>query len=134
MKRIAICLAVLALGCGVQESFTPGVALTGVWGGDHLRVDLTPTGGMLEYDCADGEINSALVPDAVGRVAADGIHNPGMGGPIPIGYVPPRKPARYTGIVSANRLTLTVMIVATGETVGTFVLYQGREGRVFKCL
>ena len=132
--RLGLGLILLTLACGVEESFTPGVPLTGVWGGDHLRIDLTPTGGTLEYDCAAGELSAPLVPDAVGRVAADGVHNPGMGGPIPIDYEPPRQPARYTGTVSGNRLTLTVTIVATGERVGTFVLYRGRDGAVFKCL
>jgi hypothetical protein len=46
----------------------------------------------------------------------------------------PKRPARYTGHVAGNRLTLTVVMTDSAVTVGTFELVRGRSARVYKCL
>jgi hypothetical protein len=120
-------------GCGTLL-VTPGVPLTGAWGGQHLQATLTDSGGTLQYDCASGTISDPLVPDERGQVLAPGIHSPGHGGPIMLGEVPPQLPARYNGTVNGDRLTLTVTLTETGEKVGTFELVRGQPGLIFRCL
>jgi len=88
----------------------------------------------MEYDCAAGRITEPLRPDADGAFSATGTHTPGHGGPIRIDEIELRRPARYTGRVAGDRLTLTVVMTDSAVTVGTFELVRGRSARVFKCL
>ncbi|PYS33373.1 MAG: hypothetical protein DMF75_09520 [Acidobacteria bacterium] len=43
------------------------------------------------------------------------------------------EPARYSGWTDGNKMTLTVVLSDTKETVGTFTLVRGQEARVSKC-
>jgi hypothetical protein len=47
---------------------------------------------------------------------------------------PERQPARYSGTVNGNTMTLQVRLTATARDLGTFNLTRGSSGRVFKCL
>ena len=108
--------------------------ITGDWGGDHAGLIATPDSGTLEYDCAAGRITEGLRPLGDGSFTASGTHTPGHGGPIRIDEVLPRRPARYTGRIDGDHLTLTVVMTDSAVTVGTFDLYRGRSPHVFKCL
>ena len=102
------------------------------WGGTHIGLVITVTGGTVEYDCAEGEI---LEPIRVtnGRFNVLGLHYMGMGGPIGVDKVNPR-PARYEGTVKGDEMTMTVTLTDTKEQVGTFNLVRGENPRVVKCL
>ena len=121
------------LACGAPGTSPPEL-VTGEWGGDHAGLIATPDSGTMEYDCAVGRITEPLRPDAGGDFTAVGTHTPGHGGPIRIEEVLPRRPARYTGRVTGDKLTLTVVMTDSAITVGTFELVRGRSARVFKCL
>lgn len=125
--------ALVLLACAESRTSPPAV-VTGEWGGDHAGLIATPDSGTMEYDCAVGRITEALRPDADGVFAAIGTHTPGHGGPIRNDEVLPKRPARYTGRVSGDRLTLTVVMTDSAVMVGTFELVRGRSPRVFKCL
>lgn len=132
--RTACALGALALlACGESRTSPPAV-VTGEWGGDHAGLIATPDSGTLEYDCAVGRITEPLRPDANGVFAASGTHTPGHGGPIRVDEVLPKRPARYTGHVAGDRLTLTVVMTDSAVNVGTFELVRGRSPRVLKCL
>lgn len=127
-------LAVLAaLACADARTAPPSVIL-GEWGGDHAGLVATPDSGTLEYDCATGRITEPLRPRSDGSVTALGTHTPGHGGPVRIDEVPARRPARYTGRVEGDQLSLTVVLTDSAVTVGTFVLVRGRSPHVVKCL
>ena len=131
---LACALGALALlACGEPRTSPPAV-ITGEWGGDHAGLIATPDSGTMEYDCAVGRITEPLRPGNNGVFAAVGTHTPGHGGPIRIDEVTPRRPARYTGHVAGDRMTLTVVMTDSAVTVGTFELVRGRSARVFKCL
>jgi hypothetical protein len=102
------------------------------WGGTHIGLVITVSGGTVEYDCAEGEI---LEPIRVtnGKFNVLGLHYLGMGGPIGVDRLHPR-PARYEGTVKGDRMTMTVTLTDTKEPVGTFDLVRGENPRVFKCL
>ncbi|MBM3906703.1 MAG: hypothetical protein FJ363_01365 [Gemmatimonadetes bacterium] len=123
----------VATACGGSGTAPPALIL-GEWGGDHAGLVATADSGTMEYDCAVGRITQALRPQADGTVLAVGTHTPGRGGPIRVDEVLPRRPARYSGRVSGDRLTLTVVMTDSNVTVGTFDLVRGRSARVFKCL
>ena len=88
----------------------------------------------MEYDCAAGRITEPLRPKSDGSFVAIGTHSPGHGGPVRIDETAPKRPARYTGVIDGDRLTLTVVMTDSAVTVGTFELTRGRSPHVFKCL
>ena len=102
------------------------------WGGQHIGLVITVTGGTVEYDCAEGEI---LEPIRVvgGKFSALGLHYLGIGGPVGTDRVHPR-PARYEGNVKDDVMTMTVTLTDTQEKVGTYTLERGASPHVVKCL
>jgi hypothetical protein len=123
----------LAAGCG-EGAFQPGLPLEGTWGADRVLLVAEADGATLEYDCAAGVIDDALVPGDDGRFDLAGTHTFGHGGPIQIGEDPDTHPARYQGIVSGNTLVLTVTITDTSDVLGPYRLIRGDSGQLTKCL
>lgn len=105
----------------------------GVWGGEHLRMEVTATGAALEYDCANGTIERPLVLDARGRFLARGTHAPERGGPTPRNGRPAAARARYVGVVRRDTMTLTVTLENRKQPIGVFTLTRGTEALLMKC-
>ena len=106
----------------------------GIWGGEHVRLLVTDGGGSLEYDCAHGKIDQALVWDAAGRLDLRGTHTREHGGPIREDESADTHPARYSGTTDGQTMILTVTLSDSGERVGTFKLTRGETGRILRCL
>jgi len=125
-------LMMVLAGCGTTTGPDP-VIMTGSWGGDHAVLDVTATSASIEFDCAHGTLQ---VPLTLNRGAFDvsGEYVQEHGGPIRSDETVDRQPARYTGSVSGNTMTLLVRLTVTGQDRGTFTLTRGATGRVFKCL
>ncbi len=124
-------LLLLLAGCA---SMPPaGVPLTGRWGGEHVGLELTASGGNLDYDCATGRIDGPVRPTADGTFRALGTHTPGTGGPERVGVAPPSHLARYEGQVRAGRMMLQVR-VANGVLVGPLTLRPGARPMFLRCL
>ncbi len=115
-----------------QKTSAPVVA-AGVWGGPHVRLQVNADGAEIEYDCAQGTLTGPLALDAAGRFSVTGTHAAEHGGPVRLGEEPSSQPARYTGSVQGQTLTLTVTLVDGQQQIGTFILTQGHESRLFKC-
>lgn len=108
-------------------------AVTGMWGGTHIGLQATAEGASLEFDCAHGAINQPIVVDDRGRFNVQGTYTAESHGPIRQGREPKDSPARYTGSVSGDTMTLTVVLADTTETNDTFTLVRGKEGKIWKC-
>ncbi len=106
---------------------------TDVWGGEHIRLQVTEGGADIEYDCAQGTMAQPPVADAGGRFDIKGTHRVEHPGPIRRDEESNGRPARYTGKISGDTMTLTVTLTDKSETFGTFTLKRGSEGKVFKC-
>ncbi len=106
---------------------------TGTWGGDHIRLEVTETGAQIEYDCAHGTIEGPMRLDREGRFDLKGAHIRERPGPILLGEAPDSHPARYTGSIKGQTMTLTVNLTETTDTIGAFTLTHGSAGRVRKC-
>ena len=52
--------AVLAACAPATTNGDSGAAATGRWGGEHVALELTPAGGVIEYDCAHGGLTQAV--------------------------------------------------------------------------
>ena len=130
MRNSVLLLAAALAACASVPP--PGTPLTGNWGGTHVGLELGPTGGTLEYDCAAGTIGPVIVGSA-GRFTAEGTHTPGWGGPEIEGQVRPTHPVRYGGTVRGDRMTLQGR-VENGVLLGPFTLRRGAEPIIFRCL
>jgi len=136
-RPFAVGLGVLVLGTATAcVTLAPdGHRLAaGTWGGQHVGLTVTDTGAHVEFDCASGDIAQPLTLDAGGGLSVDGVYVREHGGPIQVGEVPDRKPARYAGRVAGTTLTLDVLLTDSNEKVGTFTLERGAAPGVRKCL
>jgi hypothetical protein len=130
MRATAFALFFLA-GC---STMTPGpTAISGEWGGPHVRLVLGGGLGALEYDCASGTIDSPIIPDPAGRFAITGTHRPGQGGPVRVGQIFTSYPARYTGTVDRDEMTLTI-VVDDDTVIGPYRLRHGEPPQLTRCL
>lgn len=104
---------------------------TGVWGGEHIQIEVGEKSATIEYDCASGVINGPLVVDGNGRFSLRGTHKPERGGPIRADDDTKSQPASYTGSIKGNTMTLTLKL---GDGIEeTFTLEKGKPGDLFKC-
>lgn len=131
-KRFALASALATLGgCATAA---PGSPLTGNWGGEHVGLTLQEGGGQLVYDCASGTIAEPLIPVGDGTFSVTGTHTPGQGGPDRVGDVPPSHPARYSGRVDGNLMTLRVDVPSRDIAIGPLRLRRGEDPRLLRCL
>jgi hypothetical protein len=137
----AIGAALLVLAVGLAAASRRGDAFeaadaakvkTGVWSGEHARLEVAAGGATIEYDCGRGTIDEPLVLDAQGRFAARGRHVPEHGGPERRDEPAPPA-ARYTGRVSGDHMTLTVAIDGQKDPLGPFTLTHGADVALMKC-
>jgi hypothetical protein len=135
-RVIIIAMTVFLPACAPSKTTDspPGTALTGSWGGDHIVLDLTPVGGAVEYDCAHGGLLEPVRPGSTGQFEAAGVHVREHGGPIREGERVDTLRARFVGRVDGDRMTLRVFTGDRPDTLGSFELHRGQDGRVFKCL
>ena len=112
----------------VADALTPGV-----WGGEHIRFEVTETGANVEYDCAHGTVEGKIVVDSRGRFDVYGLHHEERGGPVRPGGDASGYRVRLSGRVGGSLMKLTVTRAGTGEAVGTFDLARDREPMIVKC-
>jgi hypothetical protein len=124
-------LALFALACGTVG---PSPLAAGVWGGDHIAMTITESSVHVELDCAHGDVPNPIMIDARDQFSTAGTFVREHGGPIRVDENADSHPAMYTGSVSSNSMTLTIQQTDTNQTIGTFTLVRGTQGRVVKCL
>lgn len=105
----------------------------GTWGAQGISMEVTESGAEIGYDCAHGSITEKIVLDGQGHFTARGRHVREHGGPIREGEEQNGQPATYRGSVSGDHMTLTVTLSDSNETVGTFTLTHGTNGRLRRC-
>lgn len=89
----------------------------------------------LDYDCAVGKIDEAIIPDKDGNFEVRGTYSPAHGGPSYVGEPPlPQYPAVYRGWTNGSNMTLTVTRTDTNTDIGTFALNLGKSPKLFRCL
>lgn len=130
----------LVLTCGLvtvraHADSVPKSVPTGSWGGEHIRLDVTETRAIVEYDCAVGTIDEPLLLDKEGRFEAHGTHAFARGGPGRPNEPPlKRHPVLYRGWTDGVEMRLSVTLLDTGHDVGTFSLGLGRRAILERCL
>jgi hypothetical protein len=106
---------------------------TGTWGGDHIRLEVTSTGGLVDFDCAHGSVDEPLILDSNGRFDARGSYTRESPGPQREDQPVRPKLARYTGGVQVSTMTLTITLPEEGQIIGPFSLVKDKLPRISKC-
>jgi hypothetical protein len=134
LGRVLVVLGAFAsVSCG-DTTTGPSRLFPGVWGGDHISMTVGESSTHVELDCAHGDIPAVPTVDRQGQFEVSGAFVREHGGPIRQGEVPDSHPATYSGLVASTRMTLSVRLRDTNESIGDFTLLPGSVGRVFKCL
>lgn len=105
---------------------------TGVWGGQHISVEVSPKGAKIEYDCAHATIDRTIVLDGKGHFHVAGKQFPERGGPVREGDQSSYAVV-FSGEVKGQKMTLNVRNSSTREDLGTFTLAHGAQPELFKC-
>jgi hypothetical protein len=114
------------------EARTTGL-LVGLWGGEHISMQVTEQRTTVEYDCAHGTIDQRIALDRRGRFDVSGIQVAEHGGPVRQNEQLAGYPVRFAGQVNGKRMTLRVTNSATKALVGDFTLVYGDEPKLRKC-
>jgi hypothetical protein len=125
--RVLVVFFLISCASGVDMQRIP----TGVWGGEHINIEVAEKSASIEYDCAHGLIEGPLVMDANGRFNLRGTHTPERGGPIRADEKPQSHPASFVGSISGSKMTLTLKLEGFDDE--TFTLEKGKQGELFKC-
>jgi len=123
---------IIFAGCS-EDPARPDAKIEGVWGADHHELVASGDGILVEYDCAHGTIEEALVFDSAGTFDVMGTHTQ-EGGPVDLDSPPLALEARYQGRLVGDRLELTVTIAETGDVIGPYTVVRGEKGTLYKCL
>lgn len=107
--------------------------LVGLWGGEHISMQVTEQRTAVEYDCAHGTIDQRITLDRLGRFDVPGMQVPEHGGPVRRDEQPSGYPVRFAGQVNGKTMKLSVKNTATKELIGDFTLVYGSEPKLRKC-
>jgi len=139
-----VCLVIAMLGDAGSCRQNQGAAMkpsagrneklsNGVWGGQHVRAEVIDSGASIEFDCAHGTIDEPIVLDRKGSFDVKGKFTTERGGPTRGDENSQDRVVRYRGQVKEQELSLTIMDAGTKETIDTFALTHGSDGRIRKC-
>jgi len=107
----------------------------GLWGGEHIGLDVAKSSAKVEFDCAFGTIDEQLRVSEKGRFEVRGTYGFEFGGPTRAGDPPPRgRPAIYRGRVDGDEMHLTVIMSDSGREIGPFLLKLGTAPHLEKCV
>lgn len=139
---VLIITACVALFCAGQmksptQSAAPAPSKAvpnGVWGGDHIRMEVSDSGADIEFDCARGMISQRLEVDDKGHFKVQGIYVAQTPAPAAAdgGFSAPGVKATYVGMLSGSGLRLEIYIEGQ-DTPRTFDLVEGDQGHLAKC-
>jgi hypothetical protein len=110
-----------------------GSVREGVWGGQHVHLEVSDNGATLEFDCAHGKILEPLTLDRAGRFEAKGTFTREHAGPTRESDNAAAQPVKYSGSIKDRKMTLSITLTNSSESLGTYTLVQGSEGELVKC-
>ncbi len=94
---------------------------------------ISPQGATLEFDCAHGEIQQPIKPDANGEFTAQGTYTPERGGPIRKDDAADDLPATYKGRISGDTMDLQLLLADQSQQPQPLTLRRGANPKLVKC-
>jgi hypothetical protein len=132
MMRVRIALSLAAIASVAACYGTPAAPITeivGTWGGDNAGLIVTDSTVHVHIGCTLGDARGPVRPDADGRFEALGTYNVDAY-PIDRGIT---HPARFTGRIVGQSMTLTVTLTDTARQLGPVTLTYGKEPQMGPC-
>jgi hypothetical protein len=105
----------------------------GRWGGTGISVEVSASGAKIELDCAHGTIDAPLALDEDGRFDLPGTLVPERPGPVRMGEEEKPEPARYSGRLDGDTLTLQILRPNAPRQMSPLQVIHGRNARLRKC-
>ena len=127
MRRLLVSLIIVA-ACYSNPS-DPITEIKGTWGGDDAGLITTDSSAHVHIGCTLGDTSLPIRPDATGHFDVAGTYNVDAY-PIDRGIL---HPARFTGSVSGNVLTLSVTLTDNGRQLGPVKLVKYQEPKMGPC-
>lgn len=146
---IMVAIGVLFVGlpdrsCNENQSKTRGKTkpsqmestqvMEGVWGGEHIIMEVTADSAVITCDCAVGTIDEPMKLDKDGRFAVQGTFTRQQAGSVRSDQVHERHPVNYVGRVEGKSMTLTLKLPKTNEILDTFSLTYGETPELKRCM
>ena len=131
MTRFSVIgLLVASIACATATS-TPAANLViqGTWGGDNAGLIVNLDDVHVHIGCTLGDANGPVTTDMNGHFDASGTYNVDAY-PINRGI---EHPARFSGDIVGNTMTLTVSLTDTARTLGPVVLTFGKQPQMGPC-
>ena len=129
MMRIFALPSFLALFACSAATSTPITDVAGTWGGDNAGMIVTGNDVHVHIACTLGTAVGPIHPDVNGRFEATGIYNVDAY-PVDRGIT---HPARFSGRIVGNKMTMTVSLTDTGQLLGPVTMVYGEEPRMGPC-
>jgi hypothetical protein len=79
-------------------------------------------------------ITGKIIPDRKRKFVARGVHVREHGAAVRQKEDTTGQPVTYQGSIAGETMTLTVTLSENKETIGTFILTRGQDGRIRKCM
>ena len=126
-RSVALVSAVVLLAC--HNTPTVPTEIAGTWGGDDAGLIASDTSAHVHIGCTLGDTKEPIRPQPTGEFDVVGTYNVDAY-PVDRGII---HPARFTGHVAGNKMTLTVTLTDTARTLGPVTLTYGREPKMGPC-
>ncbi len=129
MTRISLLPPIFAvLACSAATS-TPITQVVGTWGGDNAGLIVSNTDVHVHIGCTLGDAVGPISPGAGGQFEASGTYNVDAF-PLDRGII---HPARFTGQIVGQTMTLTVTLTDNARVIGPVTLTYGKEPKMGPC-
>jgi hypothetical protein len=129
MVRLPVVLSLAAVLACYNASSAPITEIVGTWGGENAGLIASDTTAHVHIGCTLGDARGPIRPDADGRFEAVGTYNVDAY-PIDRGII---HPARFTGRIVGQTMTLTVILTDTARQLGPVTLIYGKEPKMGPC-
>ena len=126
-------LLLFIMSCDDSLPGDPPARLSGVWGGEHIRLEAAIDSITIIYDCALGKIYGPLIPEGADEFTLFGTHTFETGGPVIPGARPDIHAAKFEGNIQSDVMILTVSLTDSLMVIGTFTLHYNSMGNVYRC-
>ena len=136
MKRLYPVVVILNLFAMSTFGRTTSVQriTSGPWGGTGIHVEVTEKSAKVEFDCAHGTIQGPLNLDSKGEFKLKGTFTRERGGPVRSDQNESSEAAVYTGSIKDETMTLELKLDGQDQPLNSYVLTQGKTGRLHKCM
>ena len=129
---ILLAFSGIVLQASMQYAPDASSVATGVWGGQGIALKVSAKGAEVEFDCAHGQIPQPIKLDKHGDFEVTGTFTAEHGGPVRRDEKTASAPARYSGHVDGDTMSLTVSL--DKRQVGSYTLTRGSQGHITRCL